>query len=52
MDEADQVCDRVGIIDRGKLLVIDSTENLKNSIGQLKKAILIYYHLDTQSEVM
>jgi ABC-2 type transport system ATP-binding protein len=33
MDEADQVCDRVGIIDRGKLLVIDSTENLKNAIG-------------------
>jgi ABC-2 type transport system ATP-binding protein len=33
MDEADQVCDRVGIIDRGKLLVIDSTENLKNSVG-------------------
>ena len=33
MDEADQVCDRVGIIDRGKLLVIDTTENLKNSVG-------------------
>ena len=33
MDEADQVCDRVGIIDRGKLLVIDSIENLKNSVG-------------------
>ena len=33
MDEADQICDRIGIIDRGKLLVIDSTENLKNSVG-------------------
>ena len=33
MDEADQVCDRIGIIDRGKLLVIDSIDNLKNSIG-------------------
>jgi ABC-2 type transport system ATP-binding protein len=33
MDEADHLCDRVGIIDRGKLLVIDSTSNLKNSIG-------------------
>jgi ABC-2 type transport system ATP-binding protein len=33
MDEADHLCDRVGIIDRGKILVIDSTKNLKNSIG-------------------
>jgi len=32
MDEADYLCDRVGIIDRGKILVIDSTVNLKNSI--------------------
>ena len=33
MDEADYLCDRVGIIDYGKILVIDSTTNLKNSIG-------------------
>ena len=33
MDEADYLCDRIGIIDHGKILVIDSTENLKNSIG-------------------
>jgi len=33
MDEADYLCDRVGIIDRGKILVIDTIENLKNSIG-------------------
>ena len=33
MDEADYLCDRVGIIDHGKILVIDSTENLKNSVG-------------------
>jgi len=33
MDEADYLCDRVGIIDKGKILVIDSTENLKNSVG-------------------
>ena len=33
MDEADYLCDRVGIIDHGKILVIDSTENLKSSIG-------------------
>jgi len=33
MDEADYLCDRIGIIDHGKILVIDSTANLKNSIG-------------------
>jgi ABC-2 type transport system ATP-binding protein len=33
MDEADFLCDRIGIIDHGKILVIDSVENLKNSVG-------------------
>jgi len=34
MDEADRVSDRVAIIDRGKLLKLDSVENLKKSIGE------------------
>jgi len=33
MDEADYLCDRVGIIDKGKILIIDTIENLKNSVG-------------------
>ncbi len=33
MDEADYLCDRVGIIDKGKILVIDTIQNLKNSVG-------------------
>lgn len=33
MDEADYLCDRVGIIDKGKIIVIDTTSNLKKSIG-------------------
>lgn len=33
MDEADYLCDRIGIIDHGKILVIDSVENLKTSVG-------------------
>ena len=33
MDEADNLCDRVGIIDKGKILVIDTNENLKNSVA-------------------
>ena len=34
MDEADRVSDRVAIIDRGKLLKLDSPANLKKSIGE------------------
>jgi ABC-2 type transport system ATP-binding protein len=34
MDEAEFLCDRVGIIDHGKILVIDSIQNLKNAIGK------------------
>ena len=33
MDEAEYLCDHVGIIDRGKIMVIDSVVNLKNSVG-------------------
>ncbi len=34
MDEADRLADRVAIIDYGKLLKLDSPENLKRSIGE------------------
>lgn len=33
MEEADQLCDRVGIIDHGKIQIIDSPENMKNAMG-------------------
>ena len=33
MDEADFLCDRIGIIDHGKILTIDAIDNLKNSVG-------------------
>ena len=33
MEEADQLCDRIGIIDRGEIQVIDSPENMKNAMG-------------------
>ncbi|NQV14862.1 ABC transporter ATP-binding protein [bacterium] len=33
MDEAERLADRVAIIDRGKLLKLDTVENLKRSIG-------------------
>lgn len=34
MDEADFLCDRVGIIDHGKILVMDDTDILKNKVGK------------------
>jgi ABC-2 type transport system ATP-binding protein len=34
MDEADRLSDRVAIIDHGKLLLLDTPENLKKEIGE------------------
>jgi len=34
MDEAEYLCNRIGIIDHGKILVIDKILNLKNSVGK------------------
>lgn len=33
MDEADSVCERIAIIDRGKIIAIGTPEKLKNSLG-------------------
>jgi len=33
MDEADFLCDRVAIIDKGKILVLDTIRTLKNMVG-------------------
>jgi ABC-2 type transport system ATP-binding protein len=34
MEEADRLSDRVGILDHGKMLVLDTPENLKKNIGE------------------
>lgn len=34
MDEADRVCNRIAIIDHGKLLLVDTPENLKKGTGE------------------
>ncbi len=34
MDEADRLADRIAIIDYGKLLLLDTPQNLKNTIGE------------------
>jgi len=33
MEEADQLCDRIGIIDCGKIQVIDTPQNMKSAMG-------------------
>jgi len=33
MDEADRLCGRIGIIDEGKIVALDTPENLKKKIG-------------------
>jgi ABC-2 type transport system ATP-binding protein len=33
MEEADYLCDRVAIIDKGKIVALDTPENLKDMIG-------------------
>src|ERR1700722_9734724 len=45
MEEADELCDRVAIIDHGKILVQDTPAALKNSVGAQK-----VYELDLRSQ--
>ena len=33
MEEADQLCDRIGIMDRGRILALGTPEELKQSVG-------------------
>jgi ABC-2 type transport system ATP-binding protein len=42
MDEADRLCDRISIMDHGKILVTDSPENLKHRIGMGDKLEILY----------
>jgi len=41
MEEADHLCDRVGIIDGGKIQVIDSPKNMKNAMGNEVISIIV-----------
>ncbi len=41
MEEADKLCDRIGIIDGGKIQVIDKPENMKNAMGSEIVSIVV-----------
>lgn len=45
MEEADELCDRVAIIDHGRILVEDTPAALKNSVGAQR-----VYELDLRSQ--
>jgi ABC-2 type transport system ATP-binding protein len=40
MGEADLLCDRIGIIDRGKIVALDTSTNLKNAISGANTTII------------
>jgi ABC-2 type transport system ATP-binding protein len=42
MDEADRLCDRITIMDHGKMLVTDSPENLKREVGKGDKLEIVF----------
>lgn len=46
MEEADQLCERVAIIDQGKIVALDTPEKLKSLIG----ADTIVMHVQSSSE--
>jgi len=50
MEEADKLCNRVALLSRGNLVVADTPENLKNSIGK-KEATLedVFIHYTSES---
>ena len=41
MEEADNLCDRIGIMDHGKIQVIDSPQNMKNDLGNEIISLLV-----------
>lgn len=34
MDEADQLCDRIAFVNKGKLIVVDTSKNLKKNVSK------------------
>ena len=41
MEEADQLCDRIGIIDGGKIQIIDTPTSMKNAMGNEVISVII-----------
>ncbi len=52
MEEADYLCDRVAIIDQGRIVALDTPENLKNMIGADVISLKIPEGMDRLIEVL
>lgn len=52
MQEADLLCDRIGIIDEGKIVALDIPQNLKNIISEQEKTILDLNVPDLSSKIV
>jgi ABC-2 type transport system ATP-binding protein len=52
MNEADILCDRIGIIDHGKITSLDTPTNLKNSISGSNTTILILEIANLTADLM
>jgi ABC-2 type transport system ATP-binding protein len=48
MEEADELCDRVAIVDHGKILQMDTPENLKQSLGATTFLDLKFFDMVTE----
>ncbi|QUI25532.1 ABC transporter ATP-binding protein [Vallitalea pronyensis] len=46
MEEVEAICSRVGIMDHGKLIALDTKENLKDSIGDRRTLIVTLEKMD------
>ncbi|MCK4465436.1 MAG: ATP-binding cassette domain-containing protein [Bacteroidales bacterium] len=51
MDEADRLADRVAIIDHGKLLMLDTPGNLKQSIGDGDILEIIFHNKNSEQSI-
>jgi ABC-2 type transport system ATP-binding protein len=50
MEEAERLCDRVAIIDRGKIVALDTPQNLIDSLGAEHRVVFeVGVHLDEES---
>jgi ABC-2 type transport system ATP-binding protein len=49
MDEADRLADRIAIMDHGKLLLLDTPENLKRTIGEGDILEILFEHGSEQA---
>ena len=52
MEEADNLCDRIGIIDYGKIQAIDSPQTMKNALGNEVIAFTISNNGDKKSKLI